>query len=522
MQQDRVPQHEVVVVGAGFSGLGVGIRLRAAGVHDFVILDAAESVGGVWRHNTYPGVAVDIPSATYSYSFEQNPFWSRSFAPGAELRAYAEHCADKYGLRKHLRLSTFVEKAVFDEAADLWRVHTDRGVLTARFLVAAVGPLDQPKRPAIEGSDDFAGKVVHTARWDHEYDFAGKRVAVIGTGASGLQVIPELAPVTKRLDVYQRTPIWVFPKMDFPIPRSVQRLFRCFPPAQYAVRAVTTAVTEVIMVLGVIQHTRLPFLVRIVEGICRAHLRLQVKDHRTRRKLTPEYAFGCKRPSFSNKYWKTFNRRDVELVTAGIAKVTPTGIVDRTGKEREIDALVLATGFRILELGAMPAFPVVGLDGVELGEHWDANRYQNYEGLAVPQAPNFWLMNGPYSVTGASWFTIIEANVRHIVRCVVEARRRNASRMVVKQRPHDEYTADMRRRMTHTIFTQPSCARSNSYYFDRHGDAPFVRPQSGARLWWRSGHFDLDHYAYSTASSTSRSASPATGQTGSVDAIERT
>jgi cation diffusion facilitator CzcD-associated flavoprotein CzcO len=487
--------HEVVVVGAGFSGLCVGIQLRRKGVRDFVILDAAPSVGGVWRHNTYPGVAVDVPSATYCYSFEQNPSWSRSFAPGAEVRAYAEHCADKYRLRPHLRLGTKVERAVFDEEADLWRVHTDRGELTARFLVAAVGPLDQPKKPDIPGIETFTGKVIHTARWDHDHDLRGERVAVIGTGASGLQVIPEIAPVAAQLDVYQRTPIWVFPKVDFAIPRGVRALFRAAPPLQSLVRLITTVASEVIMVLGIVHYSKAPFLVRATEMICRAHLRRQVPDRRLRRALTPRYGFGCKRPSFSNRYFPTFMRDDVELITDPIERVTATGIVSG-GRERPIDTLVLATGFKILELGAMPAFPVVGLNGVELGAYWDEHRYQTYEGVASPLAPNFWLMNGPYSVTGASWFSIIEAGSTHIVRCIGEARRRRAARIVVRRRPHDDFTAEMRRRMKGTILGQPSCARSNSYYFDRHGDAPYVRPQSGLYVWRRSRSFDLNDYEF--------------------------
>ncbi|MGI5163662.1 flavin-containing monooxygenase [Spirillospora sp. CA-253888] len=490
------PDHEVIVVGAGFSGLCVGVQLRRKGVRDFVILDAAPSVGGVWRHNTYPGVAVDIPSATYCYSFEPNPGWTRSFAPGAEVRAYAEHVADKYKLRRHLRLSTRVERADFDEAADLWRVRTEHGELTARFLVCAVGPLDQPKNPDIPGLDDFTGKIVHTARWDHDHDLAGRRVAVIGTGASGLQVIPEIAGRAAHLDVYQRTPIWVLPKVDFPIPKAVRTLFRLAPPLQRLVRLVTTAASEVIMVLGIVHYSKVPFLVRATEAVCRAHLRRQVPDRALRRRLTPRYGFGCKRPSFSNRYFPTFLRDDVELVTDGIERVTATGVVTRDGRERPADTLVLATGFKILELGAMPPFPVTGLDCVELGEFWDRNRYQNYEGLAVPQLPNFWLMNGPYTVTGASWFSIIEAGSAHATRCIVEARRRRAARMAVKQGPHDAFTADMRRRMKGTILGQPSCASSNSYYFDRHGDSPYVRPQSGLYVWRRARTFDLDDYAY--------------------------
>ncbi|MGK5554875.1 flavin-containing monooxygenase [Actinomadura kijaniata] len=490
------PDHEVVIVGAGFSGLCVGIRLRQAGVRDFVILDAASGVGGVWHHNTYPGVAVDIPSATYCYSFEPNPRWSRAFAPGAEVRAYAEHCADKYRLRPHLRLNTRVERAAFDGTADLWRVRTGAGEITARFLVCAVGPLDQPRDPDIPGLEDFAGKVVHTARWDHGHDLTGERVAVIGTGASGLQVIPEIAGRAARLHVYQRTPIWVFPKADFAIPRGVRRAFGLFPPLQRLVRLVTTAASEVVMVLGVVHYSKVPFLVRAAEAVCRAHLRRQVPDRALRHRLTPSYGFGCKRPSFSNRYLPTFTRDDVELVTDPIERITPRGIVTADGVERGIDTLVLATGFRILEPGATPPFPVVGPGGVELGAFWDRERYQSYEGLAVPQMPNFWLMNGPYTVTGASWFSIIEAGTTHIVRCLVEARRRRAVRVVVRQGPHDAFTADMRRRMKGTILGQPSCAGSRSYYFDRHGDAPYVRPQSGFHVWRRSRTFDLDDYAY--------------------------
>ncbi|MDX6739516.1 NAD(P)/FAD-dependent oxidoreductase [Actinocorallia sp. A-T 12471] len=495
----------VVAVGAGFSGLCVGIKLREAGVEDFAILDAADGVGGVWRHNTYPGVAVDIPSATYSYSFEPNPGWSRAFAPGRELLAYAEHVADKYRLRSKLRLGVFVERADFDEAHDMWRLTTSAGEVTCRFLVGAVGPLDQPKTPDIPGIEDFAGKIVHTARWDHTHDVAGERVAVIGTGASGLQVIPHLAERAAHLDVYQRTPIWVFPKLDFAIPPVVRGMLRVVPGLQRLVRLVTTALTEAIFVLGVIHHRRMPFLSALIERVCRAHLRRQVRDPETRKKLTPSYGFGCKRPSFSNSYLAAYNRDDVELVTTPIERITATGIVTADGVERKIDTLVLATGFKILELGATPAFPVHGLDGIELGAFWDAHRYQNYEGVASPQTPNFWLMNGPYSVSGASWFTMIETGTRHIVRCVTEARRRGATRMTVKQGPHDAYTERMRAGIAGTIFARPVCAGSNSYYFDRHGDVPYIRAQSGPALWWASGHFDLDDYAFTT-SGTARSA----------------
>ncbi|MEO3787624.1 NAD(P)/FAD-dependent oxidoreductase [Actinocorallia sp. B10E7] len=491
------PDHEIVIVGAGFSGMGVAIQLRRADRHDFVILDAAPSVGGVWRHNTYPGVAVDIPSATYCYSFEPNPSWSRAFAPGAEVRAYAEHCADKYGLHPHMRLGVRVESATWDEENRLWRIGTDGGRLTARFLVSAVGPLDQIKNPAIPGIDTFKGDIVHTARWNHDLDLAGRKVAVIGTGASGLQVIPKLAEQAADLKVYQRTPIWVLPKVDLPIPAPVRSLFRLAPPLQRLVRLGTTVASEAVMVLGIVHYDKIPFIVRITEQICKAHLRRQVPDRETRRKLTPTYGFGCKRPSFSNTYLRSFTRKNVELVTTPIQEITPTGITTRDGLHREIDALVLATGFKVLEVGAMPPFPVVGLDGVNLGEHWDTHGYANYEGLASTHTPNYWLMNGPYTVSGASWFAIIENSATHIVRCLTEAERRHATRVVIRQQPHDAFTEDMRRRMKSTILAQSSCATSNSYYFDRHGNSPFIRPQSGFQTWRRARAYNLDDYAYS-------------------------
>jgi cation diffusion facilitator CzcD-associated flavoprotein CzcO len=498
--------HEIVVVGAGFSGIGLGIQLKQAGFRDFRILDAADDIGGVWHHNRYPGVAVDIPSTTYSYSFERNPSWSRLFAPGAELKRYAEHCVDKYGLRRHIQLHTKVDRTVFDERDNVWHVHTDRGLIVARFLIGAVGPLDQPKNPDIKGINDFRGELVHTARWDDAVAIDGKRVAVIGTGATALQLVPNLAKRAAHLEVYQRTPIWVVPKFDGDIPWWVRGMFAAVPATQDTVRAVTTAIADFIFTAGVVYHTRLPFLVRAMEQVCLRHLENQVKDPDVREKLTPAYAFGCKRPSFSNTYLSSFNRDDVDLVTDPIARVTAHGIVTvarepQPGEPHEtehaVDTLVLATGFNILQLGAMPAFPVIGLGGVELGAFWDEHRYQNFEGVSTPIAPNFWLMNGPWSVAGASWFSIIEANCRHIVRCLKEARSRRATRMVVKQERHDEYMRSMRKKTTHTVFVQPSCADANSYYFDRHGDAPFVRPVSGVSLWLASKTFALDSYDYS-------------------------
>lgn len=493
----RQPEHEVVIVGSGFAGIGAGIRLRQAGITSFVMLESADDLGGTWRDNHYPGIAVDIPSSTYSFSFEQNPHWSRVFAPGRELFAYANHCVDKYGLRPHLRFNTRVEKTVFDEVNRLWEVHDQLGrVMTARFVISATGYLTQPKNPDISGVESFSRPILHTARWDHSLDLAGKRVGVIGTGATAVQLVPTIAPVVRQLHVFQRTPIWIFPKPDAEVPRVLQKLYQRLPLTQHSARMATNLTTEMIMVLGVVYTKQMRPLVKAVEGICRQHLKNQVKDPEVRRKLTPQYGFGCKRPSFSSDYLRTFNRPNVELVTDGIERITPTGIVTKDGVERELDVLVCATGFKVFENGNTPTYKVYGLKGLELGEFWDEHRYQAYQGASVPDFPNYFTVMGPYATTGASWFAMIESQMAHIMRCITTARERQATWVEIRRDVHEAYFDEIKRRQLNTVFYNNHCGGSNSYYFDRHGDAPFLRPSSGLELWLRSRYFPISNYRF--------------------------
>lgn len=497
-----IPDHEVMVVGAGFSGIGAAIALKKAGIEDFVILDERDDIGGVWHVNTYPGVAVDITSFTYSFAFEPNPSWSRVFAPGSELKTYADHCVDKYGLRPHLRLNTKVVRSEYDDDAHLWRATlADGSAKTARFVISAVGGLTKPKPPEIEGLADFEGTVMHTAEWDHSVDLKGKRVGLIGTGASALQAVPEIAPDLEQLYVYQRTPIWVFPKPDFELPRTLKGLFKLAPWTQRAVRVVTDGLTEVGFVLAVVNYRQLPFLVRAGERASRRHLRRQVKgDPGLMAKLTPSYGLGCKRPSLSNTYWRTFTRANVELVTEGIEQITKTGIRTKDGREQEFDVLVLATGFHVLE--NVPPFPVHGAGGREIGEFWKTERFQAYEGTSVKGFPNLWFVLGPYAFTGGSWFGMIEYQVTHALRVIKETRRRGATQVAVRPAAHDESFRRTLRRQTNTVFLNNNCGSANSYYFDDKGDAPFVRPSSTYEANWRARRFDLGDYDYSTGSST--------------------
>jgi cation diffusion facilitator CzcD-associated flavoprotein CzcO len=493
------PDHEVVIVGAGFSGIGAAIKLGMAGFRDIAVLEEGDGVGGAWHWNTYPGVAVDIPSFSYQFSFETSADWSRVYAPGSELKAYAEHCVDRYDLRPRVRLNTKVVGAVFDEDDHLWRLETGDGEeLTARFAVGATGVFTKPKPPDIPGLDDYAGTVMHTARWDHGQDLRGKRVAVVGTGASAVQVIPSIAPLVEQLTVFQRTPIWCLPKLDGRIPGQLRALLRRLPITRLPARVASQAFVEATFPLPAHFHGIVP-LANVGERVARDLLRKQVRDPSVRDKLTPRYALGCKRPSFSNEYLPTFNRDNVHLETTAIETITPGGVRTADGTEHPVDVLVLATGFKVFESGNMPPFPIRGRDGVDLEEWWDANRFQAYEGVSVPGFPNLFTILGPYGYNGSSYFHLIETQARHIVRCLKRARRTGSTLVEVTPEANERYWKAMLGRRHNQIFFQDSCAASNSYYFDRHGDVPF-RPATSLETSWRSARFDLDDYRFEAAS----------------------
>ncbi|MFJ4670751.1 flavin-containing monooxygenase [Kitasatospora purpeofusca] len=490
------PDHEVLVIGAGFSGIGTAVGLLRAGVDDFLVLDEQDDVGGSWHANRYPGVAVDISAFSYSFAFEPHPGWSRAFPPGAELKAYADHCVDRFGLRSRLRLNSRAVRAGYHESAHLWEVTlADGTTLTARFVVCATGWLTRPKTPELAGLDRFAGPVVHTARWDPSLDLRGRRVAVVGTGASAVQLVPEIAPLVERLDVYQRTPTWVFPKPDLPVPAAVRGVFARAPWTQRAVRLATDTATELSFVIAMIHYRRFPFLVRGGEAFSQLYLRQQVRgDRELMEALAPSYRLGCKRPSFGKGYWRAFTRDNVRLVTDPISRITEGGVRTADGTERAADVLVLATGFHVLD--NLPPFPLFGQGGRELGEFWARERFQTYEGSSVKGFPNLWFIVGPYSFTGGSWFGMIDYQVTHLLRVIGEARRRGATQAAVRPERHDASFAKVLRRQRDTVFADVGCRGTNSYYFDRHGDAPAVRPSSTYEAAWRARSFDLDDYRY--------------------------
>lgn len=492
------PRHDAIVVGAGFGGMGAGIQLDRLGLSDYLILERENDLGGTWHVNHYPGLAVDIASVTYSYSFEPNPYWSRLFAPGAELKKYAEHVADKYDLRRRMRFGTTVTAARWDETEQHWEVTLADGTsLTGRYLLTATGFLSQPYTPPFPGIESFEGTILHTTAWDDSFDLTDRRVAIIGTGATAVQLVPEIADAAAALTVFQRTPIWVVPKIDAPIPGAVQNLFAKVPVTQKAARLVNTGLLEALMVLGVLHYKQAKPLNRVAATLAKAHLRAQVRDADTRARLTPHYDFGCKRPTFSNRYFKTFNEPHVRLETDAIERIEPDGIVTAGGRTTRIDTLVLATGFNLWDVN-FPAFAITGRDGRDLGTFWREHRFQAYEGITVPRFPNFLSLNSPYSYSGLSYFTTIEAQMKHMGRLFGELFRRGERVFEVTESANAAFLARVTDKLDSSVFYGGDCAGSRSYYFNQHGEAALLRPTSTMNAHREAVSFPLDDYVYGT------------------------
>ena len=491
------PDHEVAIIGAGLSGLGMGAALRRAGIEDFVIFERADDVGGTWRDNTYPGVGVDIPTFAYQFSYELKPDWSRVFAKGSEVKSYIDDYVEKYDLARHLRFGSEVMSRTWDEEHHVWRLRVNGDETTARFVVSAIGAFVDPKPCELSGLDDFDGRVIHSARWDHDADLSGRRVAIIGTGASAVQIIPAIAREVDQLDVYQRTPIWVGPKFDPKIPRWLQTLFRRVPATLRVTHAVANAITEFVLIFLVVNYQHVKFAQRWIENSNKRFLRQSVKDPELQRKLTPDYGMGCKRPSVSNHYLRTFNRDNVELITDPIDRITPDGIRTADGEERAVDVIVLATGFRMAsDPENYRRTPVRGRNGFDLATHYAQNRLKSYEGVSMPGLPNHFIMFGPYGFTGASWHVLVETAARHITRVIRECRQRGATQVEVTPEATDRFHSMVEKRMSRSLWFQSNCATANSYYFDHHGDVPFLRPTSARQAHRASRSFPLDDYSY--------------------------
>ncbi|MDA2893484.1 NAD(P)/FAD-dependent oxidoreductase [Mycolicibacterium sp. BiH015] len=489
------PQYDVIVVGAGFGGMGAAIQLKKMGYESILIVDREGDLGGTWHVNHYPGLAVDIPSPTYSYWFEPNPYWSRLYAPGSELKKYAEHVADKYDVRRHMRFNSPVDGAAWDDDAKLWQVALSGGeTLTARFLITATGYLSQPRKPDIPGIEDFAGRILHSMDWDDSYSPAGERIGLIGTGATAVQLIPQLAKQAAELTVYQRTPIHVVPKVDFPIPPFLRQLFARLPLLQRAFRWTSDVNLEAMMILSVLNFKYFRQLNTIANLTSSALRFVSIRDKALRAKLTPEYEFGCKRPTYSNSYYRMFTKPNVHLQAAGIERVDEDGIVACDGTKTTIDTLVLCTGFDLWEAN-IPAIEIIGRDARNLGKWWRDNGFQAYQGVSIPAFPNFLSLAGPYASSGLSFFNTVEYQMRHMDRLFGEVQRRNATTFEVTPQANAAFRDRMSKLLGKTVFGLGDCSKSRSYYFSPSGET-LVRPASTNQTNRENDNFPLTDYSF--------------------------
>ena len=488
-----VTQFDVIVVGAGFGGMGAAIQLKKLGYENILILDREDDLGGTWHVNHYPGLAVDIPSPTYSYWFEPNPSWSRLYAPGSELKTYADHVADKYDVRRHMRFNSPVEGARWDEDAQLWHVALSHGeTLSARFLITATGYLSQPHIPDIPGIDDFAGRIIHSADWDDNYSPDGARIGMIGTGATAVQLIPQLAKTAADLNVYQRTPIHVVPKLDFAIPMLLRWLCARVPPVQRVFRFTTDIYLEAMMILSVLNFKYFRGLNAGASYLSQALRFVSIRDKELRAKLTPDYDFGCKRPTYSNSYYRMFSRPNVHLQSAGIERIESDGIVACDGTKSEIDTLVLATGFDLWEAN-IPAIEIIGRNARNLGKWWRDEGFQAYQGVSIPGFPNFLSLAGPYASSGPSFFDTVEYQMRHMNRLFSELQQRDATTFEVTEDANARFRERMSKLLGKTVFGLGDCARSRSYYFSPSGET-LVRPASTRQTNRENDTFPLSDY----------------------------
>jgi len=481
------PEHRVVIIGAGFSGINMGIRLKQQGITDFVILERAGDIGGTWRDNIYPGCACDVPSIAYSYSFAQHAGWSRSFAGSAEIQDYIRRCVHRYDLAPWIRLSSGVSRALFDEAHGIWTLELENGEqLTARAVVSAVGGLVNPSIPEIAGLSSFRGEVFHTARWRNDVSLAGKRVAVIGTGASAIQVIPAIQPSVERLHVYQRTPPWVIPKPDFEIAERTKWWFANLPMAQRLVRNSIFTASEAIFGPLVILDTKGS---SVLEYIARRHLASSVKNPELREKLTPNYRIGCKRVLLSSDYYPAMTRENVRLITDPIARVTPTGIKTHDGKTEKADVIVLATGFRV-DIGNAP-FEIIGLNGASLNDVWSKPGSKAYLGMSVAGFPNWFFMLGPNTGPGhTSVLVYTEAQANYIAQAIDNLFARRLRYLDVRRKEQDTWHRMIQGRMKYTSWTS-GCS---SWYLDKHGENHALFPGLASEYVWRARRFKPEHY----------------------------
>ena len=472
------------IVGAGFSGICMAIRLKRAGIEDFAIVERAEELGGTWRDNTYPGCACDVPSHLYSYSFERNPEWGRFFSPQPEILAYLRRTAEKYGIVEHIRFGEELLSSSWDADARIWRGKTTKGEFSCDIAISAVGGLTEPHIPTVPGMERFQGKMFHSARWDHDHDLAGERVAVVGTGASSAQFVPEIQPEVERLVVFQRTPPWILPRRDRESGRFERWLYRYVPGAQRLLRGGIFAFFEggTPAFLGKSEP-----LLRMIETTARRHLKKQVPDRELRRRLRPDYRIGCKRIVLSDEWYPALTKPNVDVVSSGLAEVREQSVVDQQGVEHQVDTIIFGTGFQIWDQPNMTRLR--GRSGQTMAEEWDGFP-QAYLGTAVAGFPNLFMLVGPNTGQGNnSVINMVEAQVDYVIDGIRAMDRDGLATLEVRRELQESFNAELQRRHDGAVWE--GC---QSWYLTPDGRNPTIWPGWTYEYWWRTRKFRTADY----------------------------
>ena len=481
-----IPHVRVAVIGTGFSGIGAAVRMKRAGLHDFVLLERADAIGGTWRDNTYPGCACDVPSHLYSFSFAPNPRWPRSFSAQPDIRRYLEEVVDRFGVRPHVRFGTDVLDASWAETENVWHLRTTTGDLTATVLVSAAGPLSDPRIPDVPGLARFGGEVFHSSRWNHDYDLTGKRVAVIGTGASAIQFVPEIQPLVGELTVFQRTAPWILPRADRPITAVERAAFSRSALAHKAARAGVYLIREA----EVPGFVLTPAILRVAEIAGRAHIRRGIRNPSLRAAVTPTFRLGCKRVLLSNDWYPALDQPNVSLVGTGLKAVDGNTVVGSDGTRREVDVIIFGTGFHVTDMPI--ARRITGRGGVRLSDRWAADGMSALRGTTVHGYPNLFLMIGPNSgLSHSSMVYIIESQLNYLMDALTTMDRHQLGVVEVREDAQWRWNELLQRRMNRTIWVNGGC---RSWYQDAQGRITTQWPSSTWRFRLATRTFEVGEY----------------------------
>ncbi|MFH5229367.1 flavin-containing monooxygenase [Antrihabitans spumae] len=477
----------VLIIGSGFSGLGMGISLQKSGIDDYIILEKASEVGGTWRDNTYPGAACDVPTHLYSYSFEPRDNWSQLFSKQPEIFDYLKEVADKYNLRPHIRFGQNMTRGYWDESENRWHAFASDGQeYVAQFVVSAIGALHVPSIPALDGIEEFTGAAFHSAQWNHDFDLTGKRVAVIGTGASAIQFVPEIVDRVGALTLFQRTAPWVLPRSNVDFPAGFQRALRRVPGLRFALRNGIYWSAE----SGAYAMNRRPGLLKGVEWIGKRHIRRQISDPVVQEKLTPDYRAGCKRLLGSNTYYRAIENPKTELVTDAIERVTADGIVTKDGVEHKVDAIIYGTGFHVID--SFTNLSIKGRDGEDLTDRWTQEGVQAHRGITVAGVPNAFFLLGPNTGLGHNSIVfMIESQIHYVIEAMKLVEANGVAAIAPRREAQDRFNEKLQSNLAGSVWNTGGC---ESWYLDEHGNNRTLWAGFTWQYWLQTRRVDVSEY----------------------------